>query len=132
MSTTPPVKPLPFGLTLKNSLQSHSLFFTLIKDVVEIITHNIPELAKLATNQELLLLVCRIIEIKMVKNDSGLDKKELVVAIYCELFDPLGEAEQAILRQNIQFLYDNNKIKGVSIYKTAKAAVADWVSRRIL
>ena len=122
---------LPFGLTLKHSLSSHSLYFTIIKDCVEILTHNIPCIEKLKTNNELLLLICRCVKIKNNKI-SDLDEVELVVAIYDELFETMTDAERDILRGNIKFLEQNGKIKGVSMFKTISAAVMDWCSRRIL
>ena len=124
-------KQLPFGLSLKHSLHSHSLFYLLIKDVSEIIVHCIPQINKLRSNQELLLLVCRCVRIKN-KKVSNLDEAEIVVSIYCEIFDDFSEEEITTLRSNIKFLEDNKKITGVSSWKTCKAAIQDWISRRIL
>ena len=124
-------KQLPFGLSLKHSLHSHSLFYLLIKDVAEIIVNQIPQLNKLRTNQELLLLVCRCVRIKNSKI-TNLDESEIVISIYCEIFEDFSEEEITTLRGNIKFLEDNKKITGVSAWKTCTAAIKDWISRRIL
>jgi hypothetical protein len=61
---------LPFGLDLKNSLQSHTTFYSLLQEISDIIKQ-IPKFAKLEGNPELILLICRILEVKMTKKHNG-------------------------------------------------------------
>ena len=103
---------------------------SLLNEVCEII-QTIPNVKELKTDPEFLLLVCRIIENKMGKNKQNIDKKDLVISILDKIFT-LTEQEKEMFRSNIQFLYDNNKIKKVSIVKLAILYVGEWVSRRFL
>jgi hypothetical protein len=122
---------LPFGLTLKNSLVAHNTFYSLLIEVSDIVM-KIAEFQKLKNDPELILLMCRILEVKMGKNDSGIDKKELVVSIYQKVFGAITPEEIATLKSSVQFLYDNGKIKGASVIKAGIAFVVDYIKRKIL
>ena len=121
---------LPLGLSFKNSLLTHASFHGLLNDVYDIIK-TIPNISELKTDPEFLLLVCRIVECKMGKNKQNIDKKDLVINILDKVFT-LTDGEKEIFKANIQFLYDNNKIKKVSVLKLAILYVGEWVNRRFL
>jgi hypothetical protein len=122
---------LPFGLSLKNSLVAHNTFYSFLIEISDIIT-KIAEYERLKGNPELILLICRILEVKMAKNDSGIDKKELVVSIYQKVFGAITPEEIAVLKSSVQFLYDNGKIKGASVIKAGIAFVVDYIKKKIL
>jgi hypothetical protein len=126
-----PTTNLPFGLELKNSLHAHSTFFTLLNETSDIIK-SIPEYAKLKGNPELILLLCRILEIKMTTNTTGIDKKELVLCIYQNVFGEMTDDDKAVLKSNVQFLYDNKKIKPASVLKSTLAFGSDYIKRKFL
>jgi hypothetical protein len=122
---------LPFGIELKNSLVAHNTFYSLLIEVSDIIT-GIAEVQKLKGDPELILLICRILEVKMGKNTTGIDKKELVVSIYQKVFGAIQSEEISVLKSSVQFLYDNKKIKGASVIKAGIAFVADYIKRKFL
>jgi hypothetical protein len=122
---------IPFGLSLKNSLVAHNTFYSLLIEVSDIVM-KIAEFQKLKNDPELILLMCRILEVKMGKNDSGIDKKELVVSIYQKVVGAITPEEIATLKSSVQFLYDNGKIKGASVIKAGIAFVVDYINRKFL
>jgi hypothetical protein len=122
---------LPFGLSLKNSLVAHNTFYSLLIEVSDIIT-KIAEYQKLKGDPELILLITRILEVKMGKNTTGIDKKELVVSIYQKVFGALTPEEITVLKSSVQFLYDNGKIKGASVLKAGFAFLKDFIFRKFL
>ena len=121
---------LPLGLAFKNSLLTHNTFHTLLNEVTEVIK-TIPNYENLKIDPEMLLLICRIVECKMGKNEQNIDKKDLVISILDKLFS-LNDREKEIFKSNIQFLYDNGKIKKASFWKLCLYYISDWATRKIL
>ena len=121
---------LPFGLAFKNSLDKHVVFQTLLDEISKILM-DIPEYMKLKNEPEFLLLICRLIECKYPSNTSKIDKADLAVNIYGRLFGSLNDADKTNLTSQIQFLYDNGKIKKTSWAKLAMFYVTDWIKRKL-
>ena len=66
-------------------------------------------------NQELLLLVCNLVEYLIVKKDN-ISKKELVLDILNTLY-VIQQNERTTIEQNIEFLHQSKMIKTVSRWK---------------
>jgi hypothetical protein len=103
----------------------------LLIEISDIIT-KIAEFQKLKNDPELILLICRILEVKLPKNDTNIDKKELVVSIYQKIFGAITPEEIATLKSSVQFLYDNGKIKGASMIKAGWAILKEFIFRKFL
>ena len=80
---------------------------------------------------ELALLICNLIENTLTSNKWKIDKKELAVSIHDNLFTTTDD-EKDKLRLQIQFFYDNGKIKKQKWYKLVGGYVKDWVFRKFL
>ena len=121
---------LPFGLTLKNTLLAHSKFHSLLNEISEIIKsiHAVEDLRK---DPELILLICNLIENSMDANKWKIDKKELALSIHDNIFSDTDE-EKEHTRLQIQFFYDNGKIKKKKWYKLLITYCLDWIKRKFL
>jgi hypothetical protein len=122
---------LPAGLFLKNTLNVHYTFHEILDKIHTVIT-SIKHFEDLKTNPELLLLVCRLIEVNLPDNKQmKLDKKDLALQIMNKLFSLTDDEKDATSKQ-IQFLYDNKKIKAVKWYNAIYYSVKEYIKRRIL
>ena len=61
-----------------------------------------------------------------------LDKKELVVLILAKVFPDLSDAEKESVKTQIEFLFNNGKIKKVKTSKKVWYYFKEWVKRRFL
>ena len=114
---------LPLGVFVKNSLLAHITFNEVLKKVVDIIKM-IDGVDLLKNSPELILLVCNIIESMLGNNKFKIDKKELVISILDVIFN-LSDEEKELVRNQIQFNYDNKAIKKPTYFKIIK----DWILR---
>ena len=109
-------------ISYKNKLKSHNIYFTLINQVVDLVT-KIPEFNKLRCETELVRTVCNMIENSSIpnKNADGLkiDKKQLVMDSLQRIFN-YTEQEKQIISAMIDFLISNNFVKKSSYIKLAK------------
>jgi PBP1b-binding outer membrane lipoprotein LpoB len=80
---------------------------------------------------EFLLLVANMLEHLIVKADK-INKKEVLVEIYKQTFTGLKAEEITAIEQNIEFLWNNKKIKKVSYYKLFKTAITEWIKKKFL
>ena len=78
---------------------------------------------------EFLLLVCNMVEHLVIKKDK-IDKKQLLVEIYNNVFS-LNSDEVNAISQNVEFLWNNKKIKKVSYYKLFKTGLTEWIKKRL-
>jgi hypothetical protein len=122
---------LPFGLSLKNSLKVHNLFHDLLNKVSDIVL-KLPNYRELKDDPEIVLLICNLVENFMTKNVSKIDKKDLVICIYENVFGELSNDEKTALEIHIQFLYNNKTIKRQKFYKIIGYIVYDYIKRRFL
>lgn len=67
--------------------------------------------AKFKNNQDVLLLVCNLVE--HLTKDKKIKKKELVLDIIQTVYNPSG-VERTIIENNIEFLHSNKAIKKLS------------------
>jgi hypothetical protein len=80
------------------------------------------------TDNELLSLVCSLVEHLVVKQDK-ISKKDLVIDIMHIVFD-LSIDEKKTLSNNIEFLWGNRMIKKVSFYKLFKTSISEWFRKK--
>jgi hypothetical protein len=117
---------------LKNNLEKHFVFNNTVASLHEKL-NTIHDISKLRLDPELTLLVCNLVENTVGDNDKmKLDKKELVVLILAKVFTDLSDAEKESIKTQIQFLFNNGKIKKVKTSKKVWYYFKEWVKRRFL
>ena len=84
--------------------------------------------AKYKNDNQLLNLVCELIEHLVVKKDK-ISKKELAIDIYLAIFG-LNDDEKKTLENNINFLWSNSMIKRVSMYKLFRTGVKEFFRKK--
>jgi hypothetical protein len=78
--------------------------------------------------QEFLTLVCNLIEYLIEKKDN-LNKIEICLLIYQQLFG-LTPEEQEILKNNINIIHLQKKIKKPSLYKLFRCTISEYFKKR--
>jgi hypothetical protein len=84
--------------------------------------------SKYKNDNQLLNLICELIEHLVMKKDK-INKKELAIDIYLALFG-LTDDEKKVLENNINFLWSNQMIKKVSLYKLFKTGIKEWFRKK--
>ena len=114
----------------KNKLKSHNLYFSLINQIVDLVT-KIPEFNKLRCETELVRTVCNLIENSNIpnKNADGLkiNKKQLVLDSLQRIFN-YSDQEKQIVNDMIDFLISNKFVKKSSYYKLAKNFIKKYIN----
>jgi hypothetical protein len=117
---------------LKNNLEKHFVFNNTVASLHEKL-NTIHDISKLRLDPELTLLVCNLVENTVGDNDKmKLDKKELVVLILAKVFTDITDAEKESIKTQIEFLFNNGKIKKVKTSKKVWYYFKEWVKRRFL
>jgi len=80
------------------------------------------------TDNEFLTLICNLIEYLVTKKDN-INKKELVLSVYNDLFG-LTPEEQETLKNNIDIVHLQKKIKAVSYWKLFKCGVKEFLFKK--
>jgi hypothetical protein len=80
------------------------------------------------TDNEFLTLICNLIEYLVTKKDN-INKKELVLSVYNDLFG-LSSEEQETLKNNIDIVHLQKKIKAVSYWKLFKCGVKEFIFKK--
>ena len=80
-------------------------------------------------DQEFLTLVCNLIEYLVKSKKDNINKIELVLLIYQQLFG-LTADEQEGLKNNINILHLQKKIKKVSMWKLFKCGVSEFFFKK--
>lgn len=117
----------------KNSLLIKQLYSKAFKALYEeLIAFDAKK--ELLTDMEFLSLACNLVEhitdqqkkhLKALK----IDKMKLVVDVFTVIYD-MSEADQATLKQNIQFIHDNEMIKKVSTVRVLKKSLTRWITKQ--
>jgi len=117
---------------LKNNLEKHFVFNNTVASLHEKL-NTIHDISKLRLDPELTLLVCNLVENTVGDNDKmKLDKKELVVLILAKVFTDITDAEKESVKTQIEFLFNNGKIKKVKTSKKVWYYFKEWIKRRFL
>ena len=98
--------PIEFKHSLKTHIYSENVLSTILQMVV-----NIPSLKSLKLDIELTLHICKLIESLMQNIKEKIDKKQLCIEILITLFPELSDDEKKLLGNQVQFLFNNKKIK---------------------
>ena len=88
---------------------------------------NIP-IVNYKNDNEFLTLVCNLCEYLISKKDN-INKKDLVILIYNELYG-LTPEEMETLKNNIDIIHLQKKIKKVSMWKLFKCGVYEYFKKR--
>ena len=88
---------------------------------------NIP-ISQYKNDTEFLILICNLVEYLIVKKDY-INKKDLVILIYNELFGPLSTEETETLKNNVDIIHLQKKIKKVSWWKLFKCGIYEYVKK---
>ena len=113
-----------------NALEKSNIY-NCIRDAILTKISKIPELQKLRLNVELTLLVCNIIENSISNNSKyhKIDKKQLVVDIFSQAFN-LNPAEIQLLKDQIEFLYNNGAIIKISKIKKFFSSITNLLKKK--
>jgi hypothetical protein len=115
-----------------NALEKSNIY-NCIRDAILTKISKIPELQKLRLNVELTLLVCNIIENSISNNSKyhKIDKKQLVVDIFSQAFN-LNPAEIQLLKDQIEFLYNNGAIIKISKIKKFFSSITNLLKKKAI
>ena len=115
-----------------NALEKSNIY-NCIRDAILTKISKIPELQKLRLNVELTLLVCNIIENSISNNSKyhKIDKKQLVVDIFSQAFN-LNPAEIQLLKDQIEFLYNNGAIIKISKIKKFFSSITNLIKKKAI
>ena len=92
---------------------------------------SIPNFQSLKGDVELILYACNILENYHVDvNAKKIDKKELVVNAFVELFS-LNDDEKLTLNNTIQFLFDHKNIKQIKKVVVIGNKFLSWVMKKL-
>lgn len=115
-----------------NALEKSNIY-NCIRDAILTKISKIPELQKLRLNVELTLLVCNIIENSISNNSKyhKIDKKQLVIDIFTQAFN-LNPAEIQLLKDQIEFLYNNGAIIKISKIKKFFSSITNLLKKKAI
>lgn len=122
-------------IDLKHGLKNHSNKHTLIDEIVSFVKSKFPaNIIELKLNIQLTKLVCDIIEDRLPNNKKQVDKLDVLLLVLQRIFAETGLnlSDTNIIKQQVEFLVDNKKIKGIRVVKKVSKGVLDWVSRKFL
>lgn len=115
----------------KNSLDKVVKRNDIITKIIKRV-QDLPEYRNFKDDLEVLLFVCQLVEHLVVnkKESDKIDKKEIVLEVYEKCF---GNAiNKDVIGKNIQFLFDNKRIKKMSLIKIICGNISDWFERHLL
>jgi len=117
----------------KNSL-ARSAKFSKTVDMIVCKAAEVPNHIKYKLDLEFLTMICVMVEhlIDNKKEVVKVDKKDLVFCVYGKLFGTLTPTDVQVIESNIQYLFENGKIKQKGIFKVITSCIWDWIKRKIL
>jgi len=124
MSACPYVMP-------KNSLDRTVKRNDIINKIIKRV-QDISDYRNFKDDLEVLLFVCQLVEHLVVnkKDKEKLDKKEIVLDVYEKCFG--NSINKDLIGKNVQFLFDNKRIKKMSLIKIICGNISDWFERKVL
>jgi hypothetical protein len=119
------------NVDLKRFLKDHFDKHSLIDKTIQYIKL-IPSFDKLKLDPELTLLILNIIKSEIPPGTLEKEKVvlELLLNILSQIYS-LCELEVNVIKQQVVFLTNNNKVKGVSSYKKILKSSTRWLSRKL-
>jgi hypothetical protein len=112
---------------LDRTIKKNEIVTKIIKRVQEF-----PDFRSYKDDMETLLFVCILVEhlVDNKKNKEKIDKKDIVLDVYDKCFGSAQIVKETVGR-NIQFLYDNKRIKKVSLIQYVCGSLSEWFNRKI-
>jgi hypothetical protein len=80
------------------------------------------------TDNEFIILICNLVEYLVSKKDN-VNKKEMVISVFNDLFGLTSE-EQENLKNTIDIIHLQNKIKKVSYWKLFKCGFSEFFFKK--
>ena len=80
------------------------------------------------TDNEFITLICNLVEYLVSKKDN-INKKEMVISVFNDLFGLTSE-EQENLKNTIDIIHLQNKIKKVSYWKLFKCGLSEFFFKK--
>ena len=114
---------VPLKANILNDWKRSEIKTKIISRVNEL---NIP-ISQYKNDTEFLTLICNLVEYLIVKKDY-INKKDLVILIYNELFGLTAE-ETETLKNNVDIIHLQKKIKKVSWWKLFKCGIYEYVKK---
>lgn len=117
----------------KNTLARSSKISKTIDKIVDKAS-DIPDHLKYKLDLEYLTMICIMVEhlIDNKKEVVKINKKDIVFSVYAKLFGTLTPNDLQVIESNIQYLYENGKIKQKTFLKVITSSIWDWFKRKIL
>lgn len=117
----------------KNSLARDKRTHEAIDKICEKIT-SIPRHADYKLDMELLTMVCVMVEHLIDNKDAKIkiSKKDVVFDAYKKVFGNIKAEDLVVIDRNIQYLFENGKIKKKGIVHVISSSICDWIARKIL
>ena len=81
------------------------------------------------TDYEFIILICNLVEYLVSKKDN-INKKELVLTVFNDLFG-LTPEEQEQLKNTIDIIHLQNKIKKISYWKLFKCGISEFFFKKL-
>lgn len=112
----------------KNSLNRSLHRAEIINKIVDRV-QKLPDYRQYKDDLETLLFICLLAE-HLVVNKKGekIDKKQLVIECCEKIF---GQVNKDLISKNVEFLFENKRIKKVSIVSLVCGTLSEWFSRKI-
>ena len=112
---------------LKSKIFKSDLCNEIVKRILEFENH-----LSLRNDPELLKFICDLVENGVKKTDekNKVDKKELVLEIYCKVFS-LSENEKKHIGEQIDFLCDNELITKVFTVKKNSKIFMNYIKSKL-
>jgi hypothetical protein len=82
-------------------------------------------------NSEFLTFICNIVE-NIVKKKYKINKKEIVIEVYDKIFTNITYEEKLQICKNIDFIFDNNLITKIPLFKQIFEYFKTYVKKKII
>ena len=136
MSSAPAAtQPNPLALVkLKRSLLSFTSEARIIENIYETLQAQ-GDLSALKHDLELLQYICRLIETAAsdYRGPRKLEKKKVAISVITKMYPDLNNnADLARIDSAIEFLWSNNRIRGVSRFTRTVSNIGSFLARKLL
>lgn len=88
----------------------------------------LPDVKNFKDDLEFLNFCCQIVEHSFEKKKYKFDKKQIVIDVFIKLF---GTINKELVEKNIQYLFDNKKIKKLGCFNIWFGSLSEWWMRKI-
>ncbi len=128
MSITPQDPIIDVKYNLKLHVDKQSVISKLVEFVLAI-----PQFEDLKLDVQLTKTLCDLIEHLLPNNKQQIDKLEVLLTALKRIFINIGFAENEIniIKQQVLFLFNNKKIKGIRLSKRCIKSASRWIFRRL-